>query len=979
MAGEGSMPSLLGEVSLLDDHELTNIVTETVDLSLFAIGSARPREEGLEIGQENDAEDSQQQQNDCSQQPTQTVATAKKKRERFAYKGKSFKGGSDLFLDATYKGSFQERFPDDDVELVGTIVQCPFNANGMNYGFKWATHGTEVDSKWTLSQLKSNPEVKEKLKTLILAYEAEQKLLNATQETTPADESSQVEANSTPATATNNSNEKEKAKEDSGPTEADRARAYAALKTACGSGNNSSQSSRQSGKERRRRSRRKDNDDVGSSESETDDGDELNEFEDAFGTNGMDGLDSDDSGDEMENQATDSTTISDQESFGKIVQRLIWKFEDIQPGTVPFEESKPLLQGTDAKTTLRAGVSKRWTSPFECFQHLGCDREFVALLAQHSNDYAKKSIFTNSGNNKRLHGAIWKDISTKEMHIFLGIMLKISLMPIDMGGYPAYFRDNDVAINYNKKEQPRQIKNTKGWAYQYMSLIRFKQIRSAFHPECKSMAGEGGDKCYQLRRCINTVNRASKSTFDAGCWCSFDEGGVACRSRFCPCRQYNKDKPDKFRVDFFILACSTTYAILHLDVYQGRNAANIGIHESILDLPTTQKATMNAVMSAFGTEPRGARHLALDNRYQCPELAVLLLTKCNIYSTGTCRRRRIGWDRKVMDLEKKDGRGMYKLAVDKQNRLLEMQWVDNKVVSMVTSRNDTTIGKVKRQVGSIKKTLDCPNAIRGYQATMFGIDKGDQIRAHFGGFSTKSHFKKWYKKIFLALLDCMLLNGLVAWNLSAEEDKFKIRTKLIRHEFMMIVAESLLEYDEPEPKEVNETDGKKNPMSHHRPMEIPKGSGRPKCIVCRLECGNFFGKTIGEAGIRRNVSTCSICKVPAHNCVPASSDREIHNLPQFKGKTCFEIAHSPDGLSLWPIRANLNHKHGPRSSCRSCPAWQMLRERHGLPPKETRKRKIVHEEDDASSKDEEENSGSNGNNNHKEQALASSDDEDIYS
>ena len=29
---------------------------------------------------------------------------------------------------------------------------------------------------------------------------------------------------------------------------------------------------------------------------------------------------------------------------------------------------------------------------------------------------------------------------------------------------------------------------------------------------------------------------------------------------------------------------------------------------------------------------------------------------------------------------------------------------------------------------------------------MFGVDKGDQIRAHGGGFATKAHFKKWYKK-----------------------------------------------------------------------------------------------------------------------------------------------------------------------------------------------------------------------------------------
>jgi hypothetical protein len=32
---------------------------------------------------------------------------------------------------------------------------------------------------------------------------------------------------------------------------------------------------------------------------------------------------------------------------------------------------------------------------------------------------------------------------------------------------------------------------------------------------------------------------------------------------------------------------------------------------------------------------------------------------------------------------------------------------------------------------------------------MFGVDKGDQMRVHGGGFATKAHFKKWYKKQFL--------------------------------------------------------------------------------------------------------------------------------------------------------------------------------------------------------------------------------------
>lgn len=73
---------------------------------------------------------------------------------------------------------------------------------------------------------------------------------------------------------------------------------------------------------------------------------------------------------------------------------------------------------------------------------------------------------------------------------------------------------------------------------------------------------------------------------------------------------------------------------------------------------------------------------------------------------------------------------------------------------------------------------------------MFGIDKGDQMRVHIGGFSNKAHFQKWYKKQFLALLDCMLMNTNITWNLSSAMQTDRSRNKLSHHEFLASVAKS---------------------------------------------------------------------------------------------------------------------------------------------------------------------------------------------
>ena len=118
-----------------------------------------------------------------------------------------------------------------------------------------------------------------------------------------------------------------------------------------------------------------------------------------------------------------------------------------------------------------------------------------------------------------------------------------------------------------------------------MTLVTFKQIRSAFRSEFNRY--DPNDKCYQLRWFIRKFNFMAKKIFYLGPNASFDEGGKAMRSRFCPVRQYNKDKPAKYQVDFFILADSRDYFIYHLDVYQGKNKANIDIHASVQRLPTT--------------------------------------------------------------------------------------------------------------------------------------------------------------------------------------------------------------------------------------------------------------------------------------------------------------------------------------------------------------------------------------------------------
>jgi len=221
----------------------------------------------------------------------------------------------------------------------------------------------------------------------------------------------------------------------------------------------------------------------------------------------------------------------------------------------------------------------------------------------------------------------------------------------------------------------------------------------------------------------------------------------------------------------------------HLDVCQGENASQVSLNEEARGLPTTQRAVVSAVLeSGLRLETRaGCRNVAMDNRCQRPELAVPRCEHARLCSTGTCRKKRKGWDATTWDMAKKEVATEAETAkalvggpwneaefeCDKQNGIVACQWRDSKVANSVSGTPDATT--VKRHRGAAASFCECPNMLTKCQQTMFGVNKGGQMRLHGGGSARKAHFKKWHKRAFVAALDVMLLNGLIAWNPSGQD------------------------------------------------------------------------------------------------------------------------------------------------------------------------------------------------------------------
>lgn len=556
---------------------------------------------------------------------------------------------------------------------------------------------------------------------------------------------------------------------------------------------------------------------------------------------------------------------------------------------------------------IKEDVGSSFQTVLQCIlKTTAMDRDFFKRLATQSNKYARANMHARS--SSMFLGHKWANITTGEMVRFFGIMLRISMEPRKMGGYTSYFQENPVVSLANGYSV--QLRGFDAWAKDIMPLIRFKQIRGAFHPE----AGQSdcGDKCHQLRYFIRKFNEMAKRIFYLGPNASFDEGGIAMRSRYCPVRQYNKDKPNKYRVDFFILADASYYFIYHLDVYQGKNTNNIDIHKDAAKLPTTQKAVANAILkSEINNDPNGSRHIFMDNRYTAPQLLALMSTNWNLRGVGTCRSNRKGFASKELVLDKHAKRGSFIRLADKRLGMVITRWKDSKVLQTVSTIMTKGLTSVKRRTGSNQIDVIVPKDIQKYQQYMGGVDRGDQHRVMGAGFSNVAHFKKWYKKAYLGIADFSMLQAFSAWNLSVDAQGSrggaKQRRRLLKWEFYAVAAEEFMTYvDVDEMKCIPIIE---NRVSSHKPSSIPidyTDRSITTCIVCSMEesvAHRVLGsenKNARKYARRKNfLAICAdpYCKISAHVCCPEGT--KLSTLPQFKGMSCFDIAHSQECQSLF--------------------------------------------------------------------------------
>lgn len=217
-------------------------------------------------------------------------------------------------------------------------------------------------------------------------------------------------------------------------------------------------------------------------------------------------------------------------------------------------------------------------------------------------------------------------------------------------------------------------------------------------------------------------------------------------------RQYIKDKPCKFGFKLWVLAESGTGYTLDMNVYTGRR-----------DGASEHGLSYDVVMKLIRDLKNQGYILYTDSFYTSPELARDLVA-IGILTCGTVRENRRGFSDILKDKtwSKTARRGDMRWV--REGQLLFMQWKDNKVVTVLSTAHGATgqeqqaRRRVKEQGEWRQVEVRKPGVIHEYNTYMSGVDKSDQLLAHY---NVLLKCVRWWKTLFFHCIDIAVVNSFI--------------------------------------------------------------------------------------------------------------------------------------------------------------------------------------------------------------------------
>ena len=403
---------------------------------------------------------------------------------------------------------------------------------------------------------------------------------------------------------------------------------------------------------------------------------------------------------------------------------------DVGNPVPPFAPSRPA--GIHfGQTLLRNAMTKAVE-----FFHLFFTFDMINTICTHTNSYANYHVFsgTHQSYTDSTAGGSWRDVTPDEIKRLIALIY-MGLVKV-VGDVDKYW---SVKTLYHGL-----------WARAIMSRTRFKALMAMLHI-VDPATEDKTDKLRKVESFVNYFKSRCRDLYQPKQNLAIDERMVKSRHRS-GIRQYIKDKPTKWGIKLWVLADSSNGYTVDFNVYIGKAA---GQNTSANGLG------YDVVMKLIRPYMNQGYHLFVDNFYSSLTLFKDLFAQ-GVLATGTIVETRRDFPaglKNSKEWAKGQERGSMRWIRDPP--CLALQWIDNKVVSVLTTidnANDHKQVNRKRKTAGVwsTKVVSQPIAISNYNKYMNAVDRSDQILA------TNNVLRKcmrWWKTVFFHLIDIAVVNS----------------------------------------------------------------------------------------------------------------------------------------------------------------------------------------------------------------------------
>ncbi|ETN20215.1 hypothetical protein PPTG_21254 [Phytophthora nicotianae INRA-310] len=323
---------------------------------------------------------------------------------------------------------------------------------------------------------------------------------------------------------------------------------------------------------------------------------------------------------------------------------------------------------------------------------------------------------------------------------------------------------------------------TAGLFGRFMRLDRCHDIMRDLH-FVDNTIDHGNDKLWKLRPVVDKIQERFLMGWSLPAIFSFDEDVLPATSKRNTTRMFMADKPHRYGPNS-----------LWFEVYVGKRASAGGPDTSV-DYKTGAAAVVRNLKVVLAQARHMWHTVAIDRYYSSVPLAIELLS-LKVYVIGTIMTNRLGFNKDIRATSNirpasiPHGTFSFSRSVAIPT-MISCVWWDRKPVHYLCTGSVMAASSVDRKIKRIGAVrVQCPSAVNDYQNWMSGVDVHDQLRLQSYSVQMSTRFTKYYKSLFLGLMDMVMVN---AYLTHKEGAKIKGAVAMKRSEWFCVLQNQLLQ------------------------------------------------------------------------------------------------------------------------------------------------------------------------------------------